>query len=196
MVFFCYQVVNQYSYVSFRAVYKKPLPAQDLHGCVDPCVQSLGCRFFITGTSVKLSSGIQAMYLLEFKSRLKLKSVNAVIFDRIRHLYDACVFQSRYSPVHSDLHVFRHTAGHSVDIHLIGVSALRLYENLVRRFIGKTHYLVLDGGAVAGTGSLDLSGEERRAVQILSEDLMGLFVGMSQVDRHLFNLYGCGICFK
>ena len=104
------------------------------------------------------------------------------------------MLQPRYRPVHGILHILRQRAGHTAQIHLIGVKSLRLNKYLMTCLIWEFHYLILDGRAIARPSSFDRTGEQRRSVKIITNDLMCLLIGVGQPAGNLFLLYGLWIC--
>src|SRR5262249_31261195 len=71
------------------------------------------------------------------------------------------------------LHVDRQRGGNAVGVDGVIVETFRLQKDLVARTVGKAHHLVLDGGTVARADAGNLSGIERRPVEIGTEDGMG-----------------------
>ena len=87
--------------------------------------------------------------------------------------------------VHGILHHLRQAGRKALQVHFLGVLAAGLYKNGVALLILKTHHFILNGGAVARADALDVSAVERRTVQIIQNDLVGLGVGVSDVAIHL-----------
>ena len=77
-----------------------------------------------------------------------------------------------------DLHIERQAGGHAVRVEFMGAEALGLDEDLVRILVGKAHDLIFDRGTVARTYAFDDPGIHGTAVQVLPNDVMGLFIGM------------------
>ena len=99
------------------------------------------------------------------------------------------MLQSRHGRIHGVLDILRKGAGHPAHIHFIGIKSLRLNKDLVPVFIREPHHLILYGGAVTGTRSLDHTGIQRRPVKILPDDLMRPLIRISQPAGHLRNLH-------
>jgi len=74
------------------------------------------------------------------------------------------------------LDVIRKARREPIDIKLFGMSSFGLEKDLMRRLVRKLDDLILDGWTISWAGSLNPAGIERRAVQILSNDLMRLSV--------------------
>ena len=106
------------------------------------------------------------------------------------------MFQTWNRTVHPNLYVLRHTAGHSVDIHLIGLSSLWFHKNLMGSFLRKPYYFILNRRAVTRSRSKNPAGKEGRAVKILPKNLVCLFICVCDVNRNLFDLYLLRICLK
>ena len=99
------------------------------------------------------------------------------------------MLQARHGTVHSILNILRQRTGHAAQIHLIGIESFRLNENLVTGLIREFHNLILNGRTVTRTGSLNRPGKQRRTVQIIADDLVGLLIRVSQPAGNLFLLY-------
>jgi hypothetical protein len=65
------------------------------------------------------------------------------------------------------------------------LQSLRLDENLMALLLGEAHHLVLDGGAVARTGGVDLSGVHRRAVEVRADQVVGKAAGVGEPAEDL-----------
>ena len=189
MVFFCNQVIDQYSNISFGTVQNQLFPAFYLHSCIDSGNQPLCCCFFISGASVKLSATEQAFDLFEFQRRIQLPWIDAVILNCIGVLNNLCMFQSRNRMVHFILYIFRKRTGHTSNIHFIRIKSFWFNKYLMTFFIRKTNDLVLDRWTVSRSSTFNHTGIQWRTVQIITDDLMRFFVCISQPAGLLLDLY-------
>ena len=73
------------------------------------------------------------------------------------------------------------TRRNAVGINLARLDSFPFQKNLVAFAIGKAMDLVLNGGAIARTDSLDYSGEQRRTVQSRANDLVRARIGKRDV---------------
>ena len=65
------------------------------------------------------------------------------------------------------------------------MTTFRLQEKLVTGAVGKTDYLILDGGTVARSNSLDASLEHGRLFKTFFQNTMHLFVGIGNPTAEL-----------
>ncbi len=72
------------------------------------------------------------------------------------------------------------------------VEPFRLHEYLVRVPVGEAHDLVFDRRAIARAGAFDLPGIERRAVEIVADQIMARRGGAGDMTRHLGRGDGAG----
>ena len=64
------------------------------------------------------------------------------------------VFKTGHGMHQVVLHVKRQAGGNTIGINLVGTQSFGLNKNLVGTLVGKTHHLVFDGRAVAGSDTL------------------------------------------
>src|SRR5690606_1182668 len=74
------------------------------------------------------------------------------------------------------LDICRQARAQPLDIDLVGTPPLGLDEDRMRRLVGETSNLVLDGRAVTWTGALDAAVVHRCPVQVGVDDLVGPLV--------------------
>ena len=165
-------------------------------GGIDSRDQSLRGSLLITGASVKLSRSIQSADFLEFQRRTKLIRINTVVLDRVGIPDYFRMFQPRNRTVHPDLDILRQGGGHSVNIHFVGIQPFRFNKNLMAVLIPESHDLVLYRRTVARSGSFDISGEERRAVDIFTNNRMRFFIRIGQPAGNLLFLDAFRVRFK
>src|SRR5262249_14322716 len=96
-----------------------------------------------------------------FQSRLKFGGRYEVILHSVPRTHDFRFLQSVDGTHHSDLNVLRQAGRDAIGVDLNRVSAFRLQEDLVPLFVREAFYLILDGGAVAWTNTLDDAAVER-----------------------------------
>ena len=70
----------------------------------------------------------------------------------------------------------------------MGVAALRLEEYLMPFLLGKAHHLVLDGGAIAGSHSLNHPTIHGRLIEVIPDNIVGLGVGVGDPAGQLFHV--------
>jgi len=75
----------------------------------------------------------------------------------------------------------------------MGIESFGLQEEQVAISVGKTNDFVFDGGTVAGPCAFDLSAVDRGALQVVSNDLVGALVGVSNVAENLWQSLSRGI---
>src|SRR5699024_11847052 len=76
----------------------------------------------------------------------------------------------RSCDLHFHLYLLGEGGGKALQIKLFGIESHGLQKELVAGLVGKADHLILDGGAVTGTHTLDDAGEKGRTVQIRSEE--------------------------
>ena len=65
--------------------------------------------------------------------------------------------------------------------------AKKLQKELVAVLVGKAAHLVLNGGAVARAGALDIAAEHGRTVQVFADDAVRFSIGVNDVAGQLRN---------
>ena len=91
---FCDQIVNQYAYVSLRAVQYDSLKLVDLLMCVDAGHQSLTCRLFIACCAIDLACEIQILDQLCLQRLLQLDRWKIVVFNGITWTEHFCLLKT------------------------------------------------------------------------------------------------------
>src|ERR1043166_5041074 len=86
------------------------------------------------------------------------------------------------------LHVIRQTGRNSVHIIFFSVSAFRLEKQLVCIARGELDDLVLDRWTIARTGAFNPAGEQRRAIEIGSDNFVRPTGGVSDPAGQLFHV--------
>ncbi len=175
------KVVNERTDISVAAAEDERLAPEYLERCVDACDEALHCRLLITGGAVELPRAVEAGNLFALKRRVELRRVDAVIFYRVGAAGHFRVLQAGDSVQHLYLHLFGQRRGKALDIKLLRVKPHRLDKELVPRLVGKGHDLCLDAGAVARTDALNDARVYRAAVEIVTDDLMCVLVGVGEV---------------
>ena len=179
-----HQVVNQCPDVPVLAVQDEGTLPLEFPRRVHTGDKALYRRLLIAGGAVELSRSVEARDLFRFQRRIKLRRVDAVVFDGIGRAGHLRVFQPRHRVQHLQLYLLRHGRGEALDIEFLGIQAHRLDEQLMARLVREGHDLCLDAWAVARPNALDDPGIDRTAVQIPSDDLMGLRACPGQVADH------------
>ncbi len=104
---------------------------------------------------------------------MELPGIDEIVFDRIARPDHPRPLEAGNGGQQLQLHIPGQRGGDSVGINRGIVEPLGLQEDLVAVAAGEAHHLVLDGGAIARTDTLDLAGIERRPVQIGLDQPMG-----------------------
>jgi hypothetical protein len=76
----------------------------------------------------------------------------------------------------------------AVHVNFAGVAALRLQEKLVAGFLGKLDDLILDRGTIARAHPFNAARIERRLMEVLTDDGVGLLGRMSDPTGYLFHV--------
>src|SRR6185295_20114198 len=139
----------------------------------------------VAGRAVDLPREEQVTQRLRLQCRLQFARIEEVVFDGITGPRDVRVFESLDRAHELDLHVVRQAGGDAVRIYLVGVKAFGLDEDLVRRLVRESNYLVLDRGAVTRAHAFDLAGEHRRAVGGGTDDVVRAPGGRGDVAGQL-----------
>jgi hypothetical protein len=87
-----------------------------------------------------------------------------------------------------DLHVDGEARRDPIGVDLTGMQALGLQEELMTLLVGKSNDLVFDRGTIPGPYAIDVPGKHGRPMQVFPNDVVGLFVGPSDVAGHLRHL--------
>jgi hypothetical protein len=87
---------------------------------------------------------------------VKLSGREIIVLNGITGPDDVGTFEAGDGPDEVSLNIKGQTSRDAVDIYFTGMSSFGLEENGVRRFLGKAHNFVFDGGAISGTGSFNL----------------------------------------
>ena len=152
---------------------------------IDAGNQSLCRCFLITGSAVKLTRTIQTFHLQKLQRWTKVQRVDTVIFNRIGVAHDADILKADNRAIDLHLYIFRQGGRKTLQIHLLGIQSHRFHKGLVAWFFCKAHYLVLDTWTIARTDALDHSSVQRRTMDVVADNLVCLFVGISNVADHL-----------
>ena len=99
------------------------------------------------------------------------------------------MLQSWNSTIHCQLNILRQRRTHAPDIHFICMQSFRFYKYLMSLFICELNNLIFYRWAISWTCSLNNTRINRRSVQIITDDLMRLFICVGQPAGSLFNLY-------
>ena len=108
-----------------------------------------------------------------------------VVFDGVAEAEDLGAFEAGDERDDGFLHVAREAGGDAVAVVFEGVAAFGFEEDLVLVAVGEADDLVLDGGAVAGAGGLDLAGVHRGAVEVVADEVVDVGVGVGDVAGEL-----------
>ena len=183
---FVYDIINENADIPIGTLqYNGFFPLNVMH-CIDAADETLCRRFFIAAGTVELARGKQTGKILEFQRQFQLGGIDTIIFDGIGKSCDLAVFQTGDSAVHGDLHIFRQRRAHPLNIHFFRIFPFGFHEDLMSFLICKTNDLVLDGRAISGPSPFNDTTEHGRTMEIVSDDLVGFFIGISQPAKSLF----------
>ena len=182
------QVVDQDADIGVCAAEHERVAAAHGAGGVDAGQQSLAGGLLVPRRAVNLAGQVQARNSLGFQAGAQLGGIHRVVLDRVAGPNHLCPLQARHRCHHLFLDIDRHAGGHSVDVDLVRIEALRLQEYLMPPPIRELDDLVLDRGAVARPHALYLTAVERRPAQAVLQDLVGPLVGIGDVALDLLAL--------
>ena len=147
---------------------------------IDPRDQSLRRRLLIARGAVHLAGQEQPREGFALQGGGRLVRRHVVVLHRVAGAEDHRLLEARNRAQHRQLHILRQASVRALHVHLVGVPALRLQEQLVALLVGEAHDLVLDRGAVARTDALDRAIEHRCPVQVVANDPVRLRGGVDQ----------------
>ena len=182
------QVVDQDADVGICAREHQRLAPAHGAGGVDAGQQALAGGLLITRRAVDLAGQVQAPNSLGLQAGAQLGGIHRVVLDRVAGPDHLCPLQARNRRHHLFLHIDRHARGHSVDVDLVRIEALRLEKYLVPPPIRELDDLVLDRGAVARSHALYLAAVERGPAQAVLQDVVGALIGIRDVALDLIAL--------
>ena len=142
-------------------------------------------RLLVARRSVELPRAVKPRHLLEFKSRVKLGRVDAVIFDSVGVAHYLGVLKAVKRAEHSPLHVDGQRGRKALNIGLLGVCAYRLNKELMTLLVGKSGKLVLNRRTVSRSCSVNLTRIHRRTGYIFSYYAVSFGVGVHNVAGKL-----------
>src|SRR5262249_34527165 len=137
------------------------------------------------GSAVDLACEKQPRNGLGFERALQRARVEVVVLDRIARPRDMCALQTSNRAYQCVLHVKWQARRNSVRIKLVHRQAFRLHEDLVRVLAGEARHLILDRGTIPWADAFDHTGEERRAVESVPDNVVSARVRMRDPARHL-----------
>ena len=91
------------------------------------------------------------------------------------------MLKAAYRAVHLVLHSLRQAGRKPLQVHFLSILTAGLDKDGMALLLLKAHDLILDGRAVARANALNIPAVERRAVEIVENDLVGLGVGVGNV---------------
>ena len=95
------------------------------------------------------------------------------------------MLQPRNCPQDCRLNINRQTCRDPVRIVFVAGQPFRLDKNLVPWFVRKANDFVLDRGTVARTDRFDHTAVHGGTIEVLSDEGVGLFIGVSEMTGHL-----------
>ena len=166
--------------------------AQCVPGSVQTGQQALRGGFLVARGAVELSRTVESPHHLAFQRGFEAGGVYAVVLDGVGRAHDLNILEALDAPVECILHIFRQTAGRTLQIHFLGVLPARLHEDGMPVLSCKPHHLVLNRRAVARADALDHAAVERAALDIVQNDPVRLRVGVGDPALHLVVHRGIG----
>src|ERR1017187_740888 len=182
------QVVNQDTGVPLGTADHDRIPPTELRPRVQSSHQPLTRGLLVTRCTVDLPGEVQTCDRLHFQSVAELPRIDGVVFDRVTGTHHLRVLQPRHRCDHRLLHIDGHAGGHAVHIYLVGIQSLGFEENLVPKLIRELHHLVLDGGTVPRTDTLDLTAIQWGTRDAVPKDPMRLLCGVRDMTSDLIPL--------
>ncbi len=157
--------------------------------CIDTCHEPLGSSFLIATGTIGLASRVESWEFLHFQGWIELQWIQKVIFNGIGRTHEFHVFQAGNGTQEGILHIDWHGGRHPLHIHFIGIESFWFDEELVPFFIRKTNHLVFNGRAIPSAYTVNFSCVFGGTHQIISDNLMGGFVGISQPAISLISIF-------
>ena len=155
--------------------------AQRVAGGVQTGQQALRGGLLVAGGAVELPGTVDAAHDLTFQRGLQRCGVHAVVLDGVGRAHDFKMLKAAYRAVHLVLHSLGQAGRKPLQVHFLGILTAGLNKDGMALLLLKAHDLILDGRAVARTDALNIPAVERRAVQVVENDLVGLGVGIGNI---------------
>src|SRR4051812_46940516 len=133
----------------------------------------LGGGFLVAGRSIDLTCQKQSPEPFGLQARMKLSGIYVIVLDGIARPNHANTLEAWDRAQQLELHVFGQRGRDSIGIDRGVIKAFRLKKDLMAVAVAKADDLVLDRGAIARTGALDLPGIHRRAMDIGPYQIVG-----------------------
>ena len=176
-----HQVVNQHSDIGLRTPEDERSLAAELQHCVDASHQPLAGGLLVARGTVDLASKIEVLHPLGLKCIYQLRRREVVILNGIARLEDAGLLKTLDTVQRLELHLDGQRRRESVEVPRLRPPALGFDKQLVVVLVSEALDLVLNGGAVARSTTLDAAGEKRRAREAGAQDVVRAQVGIGQV---------------
>ena len=150
-----HQIIDQHADVGLSAAeHDAGFTVQSQAG-IDAGHDALRGSLFIAGGAVDLAGQPESLDPPAFQGGCEFRGVDEIVLDGIGVTHDPRLFQPGNAVHDPLLHLRRQGGGNAVHVALKGVQALGFDEDLVALALGEFDHLVLDGGAVAGSDTLD-----------------------------------------
>ena len=183
-----HEVIDQDADVGlFTAQEERIFPLNFQHG-VDACHESLGGRLLVSRGPVDLASKVKVANTLCLERRVQLTGRTVVVLNSIAWAEDLRLLQTWDGSDECVLDLIGEAGGDTIDVDFARMTSLGLQKNLMPWFFGKFHHLILDGGAVTGTHTVDDAGIEWRLMEIVPNDSVGLLGGVGNPAGNLFHM--------
>ena len=179
------QIVNQRADVGLGARENDGILSFCTARSVDARHKPLRGCFLVAGGAVELTRTVKSANRLEFQRGEHLQRISAVVFNGVGVPHDLSVFKAVKRAQHLVLHVGRQRGGKALNVHFLVVLAHGLYKELVARFVGKTNEFVLNRGAITGPCAVNLTGIQRRSLDVGENDLVRFVVCIDDMTRYL-----------
>ena len=176
-----HEVVDERADVAVGASEDQRLSSEQLECGVHARDEALHRRLLIARRAVELPRAVKPRDALAFERRVKLRRVDAVIFDGVGRAQHLGVLQPGDGVQHRKLHVLRQAGRKALQIHLVRAEAARLQKELVARLVSKADDLRLDARTVARADARDRAVVERAAREVFADDPVRALVGVGQV---------------
>ena len=176
-----HQVVHHHADVAHVAGQDERLAPKQRASGVDARQNPLRGGLLVAGGAVDLPGEVQPRHAPALQREAQLGGVDAVVLDGVGQAREHAALQPPHRAVHGPLHAFGQAGAHALHIPFRAGQPLRLQKELVAVLVGKAAHLVLDAGAVARAGALDVAADHGGEVQVFPDDAVRFLVGVGQV---------------
>ena len=168
----CDQIIDHDAEIGFCPVKPYARKTSSEARRVDPGDQSLARRLLVSRGAIDLARQEQTRNPRCLQRVIELARIDVVVLDGVAVTQDSCSAQTRYRDDEGLLDVARQRRGNAVRVDRRGPEPLGFQKDPVAFPVAEPHHLVLDGRAVAGTGTVDSAGVDGCTVKIGANDVV------------------------